>query len=155
MEDEGESAIVAKFAKNNREVICVGISEYKGKTYVFVRLYVPDLNGELTPTQEGINLGVEKSKELIQGVKALGEVMSSEKVVARIQKNDVQQVWIGTNLYKELPLIFLRTFVAFGGEDYKPTKKGVSMKVDLIPKLIESIEKLEEQVELIENTGKN
>ena len=151
MDEEGESVIVAKFAKNNREVICLGISDYKGKTYVFVRTYVPDLNGDLTPTREGINLSIEKSKELVQGIKDLGNVMSPEKVVARIKKNDVQQVWIGTNMYKDIPLIFLRTYVAYGGEDYKPTKQGISMKVDFVPKLIESVEKLEEQVTSLNN----
>jgi hypothetical protein len=146
MDEEGENVIVASFPKNNREVICVGVSEYKGKNLIFVRAFSPTLDHELVPTRDGISLAMEKCDELVQGVRALGDVMSSDKVVARIKKNSIQEVWIGTNTFKDIPLIFIRIYAAYGGEEFKPTKQGVSMRVDLFPKLLEAVEKLAEAV---------
>ena len=69
--------------------------------------------------------------------------MSSEKVVAKIQKNSKQQIWVGLNIFKDIPLLYVRTYSKFGDEEeYKPTKRGVSMKVELYPQLLEAVEKL-------------
>jgi hypothetical protein len=144
MEEEGESVIVASFPKNNREAICVGISEYKGRTYLFIRAYVPSLSGDLTPTRDGISLGIEKSDELINGIKELENVMSSEKLVAQIKKNNREEIRIGLTIYKENPLIQIRTYAAYGDvAEFTATKKGVAMSVNLLPQLLESIDKLE------------
>jgi hypothetical protein len=141
-EEEGESVIVAQFPKNNREVICTGINEYRGKTYVFIRAYVPSLSGELTPTRDGISLSID-----IQGVKNVGDVMSSDKVVAQIKKNSKEEIRIGLNLYKDIPLIQIRTYAAYGeGDEYTATKKGVAMNVNLLPLLLESIDQLSSAV---------
>jgi len=112
MEEEGESVIVAQFPKNSRAVICVGLSDYKGKTYVFVREYVPSLDGNLLPTKSGISLSVEKGAELIQGVKDLEKIMSSDETVAQIKKNNKEEIRVGMNLYKDIPLIQIRTYAA-------------------------------------------
>jgi len=146
MDEEGENVIVASFPKNNREVICVGVSEYKGKNLIFLRAFVSALDHQLIPTRDGISLAIEKCDELVQGVRALGEVMSSDKVVARIKKNTIQEIWIGTNTYKDIPLIYIRTYAAYGDEDLKPTKLGISMKVNLYPQLLEAVEKLSIEV---------
>jgi hypothetical protein len=93
-EEEGENVIVAKFPKNNHEVICAGISDYKGKKYVFFRVFVPSLDGLLTPTQSGISLAIEKCDELVKGVRDLGEVMNADKVVARINLHpNLRSIW--------------------------------------------------------------
>jgi len=91
----------------------------------------------------GISMPIEKFNELLQGVRALGYVMGSDKVVAKIIKNNKQEVWIGFNTYKGIPLIYIRTFSAFGsGTEFKPTKQGVSMKVEQYTYLLEAVEKL-------------
>ena len=143
MEEGSESVIVASFPKNNREAICVGISEYKGKTLLFIRAYVPSLNGELTPTHDGISLSIDKCDELINGIKALEDVMSNEKLVAQIKKNEKEEIRIGVSLYKDNPLIQIRTYAAYGDTtEPRPTKKGVAMSVNLLPQLLASIDKL-------------
>jgi hypothetical protein len=147
MDEEGANVIVATFPKNNREAVCVGINEYKGKTYIFFRVYVPSLNGELTPTKDGISLGIDKCDELVKGIKALEDVMSSEKLVAQIKKNNREEIRVGLNLFKGNPLIQIRTYVAYGEDDeFLPTKKGIAMNVNLLPQLLESVDKLCEAV---------
>jgi hypothetical protein len=143
MEEESDSVIIASFPKNNREVICIGISEYKGKTLLFIRTHVPSLSGELTPTKDGISLSIDKSDELINGIRALEEVMSNEKLVAQIKKNSKEEIRIAVSTYKDIPLIQIRTYASYGeGDEFKATKKGVAMNVNLLPQLLESIDKL-------------
>jgi hypothetical protein len=150
MVEESESVIVSQFPKNSREVICVGVSEYKGKTNIFIREYVPSLEGNLIATQSGVSLNIEKCTELIQGVIELENVMSSEKTVACIKKNGREEIRIGVNLYKDIPLIQIRTYIACGeGGEYIATRKGVAMNVNLLPQLVESIYKLSQAVAVL------
>lgn len=147
LNEQGESTIVASFPKGATEIICVGRSEYKGKSYVFVRIYVAALDGGFIPTAKGISLPLEKCSEFVQGVRALGEVMGPDRVVARIQKNRQQQVWVAATEFKGHRLIDIRTYASFGGRaELVPLQKGVSMNVELIQQLLEAIEKLEATV---------
>ena len=144
-EDTG-GMIVGSFAKNTREAICVGVSEWKGRTLIFVRTFAQALEGDvLVPTREGVSLAASLYPDLLAGVRALGEVMGSDKVVARICKNERQEVRVGFNTYKGNPLIYIRTFSLFkGSEEWSPTRQGVTMRVDLYPHLLEAVEKLGE-----------
>jgi len=150
MDDNSENngKVVASFVKNNTEAVCVGISEWKGKQLIFVRVFVQALGEDtLVPTKAGISLSIDKYDELLKGVQAIGDVMGSDKVVAKITKNNKQEIWIGFNVYKGIPLIYLRTFSAYGeGEELKPTKQGVSLKVEQYSFLLEAIEKLGEEL---------
>ena len=71
----------------------------------------------LVPTQAGVNLLVDYFPEFLKGIKDLGEIMAGDKVIAKIRKNDNQQVWIGINTYKDIPLIYVRTFMKNKGGD--------------------------------------
>ena len=144
MDEEGENTIVASFAKNSREMICVGISLWQGKRRLFVRLYAqtPDAQ-QPVPTKEGVTLPVEQYKALLEGVRALAEAGGKEIVTAKIPKNKSQQVWVGANIYKDVPLLYIRTYAAFvGSQELKPAKQGVSIRAELYPKLLEALEKL-------------
>jgi len=144
MDEEGESTIVASFAKNSREMICVGTSQWQGKQRLFVRLYAQTPDAEQpVPTKEGITLPVEQYKALLEGVRALEGTSGKEVVTAKIAKNKTQQVWVGANIYKDIPLVYIRTYAAFvGSQELKPAKQGVSIRAELFPKLLEALEKL-------------
>ena len=150
MDDNSENngKVVASFAKNNTQAVCVGINEWKGNQLIFVRVFTQVLGEDtLVPTKAGISLSVDKYAELLKGVQALGDVMGSDKVVAKITKNNRQEVWIGFNVYKGIALIYLRTFSAYGdGEELKPTKQGISLKVEQYSYLLEAVEKLGEEL---------
>jgi hypothetical protein len=144
MDEEGESTIVASFAKNSREMICLGVSLWQGKRRLFVRLYAQTAEAkDPVPTKEGITLPVEQYQALLDGVRALAEAGGKEIVTAKIPKNKSQQVWVGANIYKDIPLIYIRTYAAFvGSDELKPAKQGVSIRSELYPKLLEAMEKL-------------
>ena len=93
-------------------------------------------------------MNIEKFPQLHAGVKALGEVMGGEQVVAVIPKNATQEIRISFRIYKDNPLVDIRTFMKFkGNEDFTPTKKGVTLKVEQFPYLLEAVNKLAEAVE--------
>jgi hypothetical protein len=144
MDEEGESIVVASFAKNSREMICVGTSQWQGKQRLFVRLYAQTPEAEQpVPTKEGITLPVEHYKALLDGVRALAGTNGKEVVTAKIAKNKSQQVWVGANIYKDIPLVYIRTYAAFvGSQELKPAKQGVSIRAELYPKLLEALEQL-------------
>jgi len=149
MDEEGESTIVASFAKNSREMVCVGVSRWQGKQRLFVRMYAqtPDVQ-QPVPTKEGVTLPVEQYKALLEGVRALAEVGGKEVVTAKIPKNKSQQVWVGANIYKDIPLVYIRTYAAFvGSPELKPAKQGVSIRAELYPKLLEAVEQLGKALE--------
>ena len=149
MDEEGESTIVASFAKNSREMVCVGVSLWQGKQRLFVRMYAqtPDAQ-QPVPTKEGVTLPVEQYKALLEGVRALAEVGGKEVVTAKIPKNKSQQVWVGANIYKDIPLVYIRTYAAFvGSPELKPAKQGVSIRAELYPKLLEAVEQLGKALE--------
>jgi hypothetical protein len=63
---------VYQFDKNEREVVKVRKSTFKGKVYADVRLYVKGQNGaEDIPTKKGVNVPVDLVPELIKGVSKL------------------------------------------------------------------------------------
>ncbi|MBL8079268.1 MAG: transcriptional coactivator p15/PC4 family protein [Anaerolineales bacterium] len=144
MEEEIKGTIIAQFPKNNREMICVGRSEFQGKQLVFVRTYAAGLEDEeLVPTPSGVSLAAELTNELVQGVQALKDALKTEGVVAKIKKNSKQEVWIGMSIFKERPLIYIRTYAVWGDDpEFKPTKKGISVSTELYPQLLEVVQKL-------------
>ena len=149
MDEAGESTIVASFSKNSREMICVGISLWQGKRRLFVRLYaqIPEAK-QPVPTKEGVTLPVEQYQALLEGVRALAAAGGKEVVTAKIPKNKSQQIWVGANLYKDMPLLYIRTYAAFAGsQELKPAKQGVSIRAELYPKLLEVVEKLGKALE--------
>lgn len=144
MEEEIKGTIIAQFPKNNREMICVGRGEFQGKQLVFVRTYAAGLEDqELVPTPSGVSLAAELTNELVQGAQALKDTLTTESVVAKIKKNSKQEVWIGMSIFKERPLIYIRTYAVWGDDpEFKPTKKGISVSTELYPQLLEVVQKL-------------
>ena len=80
----------------------------------------------------------------MKAVRDLAEVMAPEKVVARIAKSTKEEIWIGVSTYRGTRLIYVRSFVNMNEEEeWRPTQKGVSMRVELYPHLLEAFEDVE------------
>ena len=56
--------------KNSRESIVVSETEYKGSTYVDVRIFYKDINGSLKPTRKGVSIRPDKVSELLAAISA-------------------------------------------------------------------------------------
>jgi hypothetical protein len=142
-EPADQDVVVACFKKNAREAICVGTNQWKGETRIFIRTFVSSLEGDdLIPTKKGISLPRDRYPQLLEGLKAVGDV-AGERDVARIRKSERYEVRVSFNVYKGTPLVSVRTFVRVGNKDnWSPTPQGVSVRLELYPQLLEAVEKL-------------
>lgn len=150
-EEEGTEEIVASFRKSAQEVVCIGLNEWRGETWIFVRIYVPsvDYEGAFIRTKKGVSLRAGRYLELKEAIEDLGNVFSPETVVAMLPKGERSQVRVGFNEYKGQRLIYVRNFVRLSQDDeeWTPTKKGVSVRVDQYPRLLEGIRALGERLD--------
>ncbi|MCB4755630.1 MAG: transcriptional coactivator p15/PC4 family protein [Elusimicrobia bacterium] len=56
--------MIGTLEKNPRDTVVVQIRTYRGRDYVDVRNHYTDAEGELKPTQKGINIEISRFKEL-------------------------------------------------------------------------------------------
>ncbi len=138
-----ETKIAAQIEKNSREKVYIGLNQWKDQWYIFVRTYVPSPEEPDTwiPTKKGISVGLSTYPVLQEAIKQLGEDLVTEREAAVIGKSKTQEIRLGINQYKGLNLIYIRTFVEIEGEK-RPTQKGVSLKVEFYPQLLEGINAL-------------
>ena len=66
-----EQNIVKEITKNNDTVIRVSTSEFKGQSYVDVRAYVKNQEGEFIPTKKGITVSKAMLPEIIEALKQI------------------------------------------------------------------------------------
>lgn len=67
--------------------------------------------------------------------------MSDPQIVARFAKNTMEDVVVALDTFRNVPLIDVRVHASFStpGAERKPTKKGISLKRELLPDLIEAL----------------
>ncbi|MDW7967127.1 MAG: transcriptional coactivator p15/PC4 family protein [Thermoanaerobaculum sp.] len=51
-----QQQVIASFPRNREETMQVSIATFKGKTYVDIRLYFTDPNGQLQPSRKGVTI---------------------------------------------------------------------------------------------------
>ena len=72
MSEEEDDKIV-KIPRNQTEQVRVGVKEFKGKSYIDIRIYYMDDQGEWKPTKKGVSLSTEYITELKDAVNIIGE----------------------------------------------------------------------------------
>lgn len=76
-----------------------------------------------------------------------------DEVVAKFEKNATEQVHVSLREYRGHQLIDLRVYYQAEDGEWRPTKKGISLSVELFPELkqaITDLEKLLQERDLIE-----
>lgn len=76
-----------------------------------------------------------------------------DEVVAKFEKNATEQVHVSLREYRGHQLIDLRIYYQAEDGEWRPTKKGISLSVELFPELkqaITDLEKLLQERDLIE-----
>jgi hypothetical protein len=58
--------LIGEIQKNTTERIRVSVSEYRGYTFLDVRVYYEDDNGEWKPTKKGITVSKDNIESLIK-----------------------------------------------------------------------------------------
>ena len=142
--------MVDSFEKNKHEVICVGVNEWMNEIQFYIRTFMPSEDGEgILPTKKGISLPIEKFRELLSGLRLLGEGLREDKIFARIRKSPNQEVRVGFQHFRDIPMVYIRIFSKYGEDNtFKPTKRGVSLRVEKYPELLNAVEKLGEEIQL-------
>ena len=140
----GNITLIGSFQKNNQEVVCAGVQSWQGKDYFFLRVFIPMIDSEeLTPTPKGINLPYCFIDEFTQGVRNFAEVMGGDQIVKTITKGKNKEIHFSTSTFKGQSLLDIREFIKPKGDgDPFATKKGISIRTEQYPILLEIIEKL-------------
>ena len=60
--------MIKEIKKNSKEVIRISQSEYKGHTFIDLRIYFEDEHGEYLPTKKGISFNPTIAEEIIEGI---------------------------------------------------------------------------------------
>lgn len=67
--------VVHEFKRNQEETLRVSLSTFKGRTYIDIRLFYEDANGELAPTKKGVTITPELWDEFRNGVAAAEDAL--------------------------------------------------------------------------------
>jgi len=68
------------------------------------------------------------------------------KQIAKIQKNSMEEIRIALQEYEGENLIDMRVWAEVDGEWIR-TRKGLCIRLDLVPELIKALEKVKKQTE--------
>ena len=71
--------IIGEIQKTGTDRIIVTVKEFKGKTYIDVRNFFENDDGELVPTKKGVSLTPENLDELIRLLGEAKKQLSTEK----------------------------------------------------------------------------
>ena len=77
------SVIIKDIERNNKEIIRIEISEFKGRELINLRIWYQaiDDKGDIIykPSQKGIALNISKYEELKEGIDKIGEYLQDKK----------------------------------------------------------------------------
>jgi len=143
--NQDNTDIIRVFKKNSSQVVCGVLSEYKGRREFHIRIYVPvaDEPGEFVPTRKGVTLPIEVVPDLVAAMAKLKQAISLNQVVAQIPKGKRAEVRVGLQEFRGTPMIYVRTFTCDKEGEWRPTQKGVSVKVELLSELVDTTTELE------------
>ena len=75
-----DRTVVHEFKRNAEETLRVSLSLFKGKTYIDIRLFYEDANGELAPTKKGVTVTPELWDEFRAGVAAAEKILQDKNL---------------------------------------------------------------------------
>jgi hypothetical protein len=67
--------VLHEFKRNQEETLRVSLSTFKGRTYIDIRMFYEDPNGELAPTKKGVTITPELWDEFRNAVAAAEEAL--------------------------------------------------------------------------------
>jgi len=70
-----------------------------------------------------------------------------DEPIAIIPKNSLEEIRIDLSEFKGNNLVSARVYYDAGNDDWRPTKKGLTIKVSLLPDLLKGLQKAIEQAQ--------
>lgn len=65
------------------------------------------------------------------------------KIIGAINKSDVAEVRVTTTKFKDRPVLDIRVwFIPNGGDEYVPSRKGVTLDLNKVPDLITLLKRI-------------
>lgn len=75
-----EQKVLASFPRNSEETMQISVSTFKGRTYVDVRLYYTDADGQLKPTKKGVTITPELWDQFREALHAAEEELQKRNL---------------------------------------------------------------------------
>ena len=75
-----DRTVLHEFKRNAEETVSVSLSVFKGKTYIDIRLFYEDANGELAPTKKGVTVTPELWDEFRTGIAAAEQILQDKNL---------------------------------------------------------------------------
>jgi hypothetical protein len=72
--------VIHEFKRNAEETLRISLSTFKGRTYVDIRLFYEDANGELAPTKKGVTITPELWDEFRAGIVSAEELLQEKNL---------------------------------------------------------------------------
>jgi hypothetical protein len=72
--------VLHEFKRNADDTLRISLSNFKGRTYVDIRLFYQDANGELAPTKKGVTVTPELWDEFRAGIAAAEEALQEKNL---------------------------------------------------------------------------
>jgi hypothetical protein len=72
--------VLHEFKRNADDTLRISLSNFKGRTYVDIRLFYQDANGELAPTKNGVTVTPELWDEFRTGIAAAEEALQEKNL---------------------------------------------------------------------------
>jgi hypothetical protein len=137
--------VVDGFLRNDREMLAGSISDFHGRTFVHLRIYVPSAveEGEWVRTEKGVAIPVNAFPEICQAVRRLWDLTGTNVLCARVPRNSHEEIRVGMNEFRGNVYCFIRTYYIDEAKEWKPTKKGISIATSRLEDLDELLTKLE------------
>jgi len=76
--------------------------------------------------------------------------MAEDKVVASFKRNPTEEVRAGIKEFKGRRYIDLRIYYLDDQNEWKPTRKGISLATDFMPELKTAVDSLEKELKSLE-----
>jgi hypothetical protein len=140
--------IVGKIRKNAANEIWVVLTDYTGEMRLNVREYFHD-GGDagFRPTRRGVLIPVSEIPALRNALDLLAE-STEPGTVATFSKTGRTEIQAGLRKYQGHTYAEVRLFFASdsGNGEYRPSNKGVTMPLSLVPVLADAVGEAEEAV---------
>lgn len=140
-----QSIVVDAFQRSRTELIVGSVEPYEGKMLAHLRTAVPDAGqeGEWVRTRKGVAVDIDDFHRVLEALRKLDSVAASKAIGGRVQKNKNMEIRVYLEPFRGDVYCHVRTIYL---KDDKPGK-GVSVKAELLPSLIDLAEKIQKAIE--------
>ena len=140
-----KSIVVDAFQRSRTELIIGSVEPYEGEMLAHLRTAIPDAGqeGEWVRTRKGIAVDIAEFYRILEALRKLNSVAATKAIGGRVQRNKNMEIRVYLEPFRGDVYCHVRTIYL---RDDKPGK-GMSVKAELLPSLIDLAEKIQKAIE--------